>query len=192
MNVKEVEKARCFGFGKLSLSKMTLNLEPVDLSFCKGEQKYFDLLPKENFILFVPGCSPKHPYKRWPKEKYTELANLIDEKLNIPVVVLGTKTEAEEIDYICEHSKALNFKDKTTLLDIPALADRALCVIGNDTGPMHMACFCKTYGIVLFCQITARSAQNHENIKNIIAQEINDISASEVFEQINTIIQRRK
>ena len=192
LKVKEVEKMRRFSLGKLSFKEMTLPLEPVDLSIFHGEQKYFDLLPKEKFILFVPGCSPTHPYKRWTKETYAELARLVDEKLNLPVVVLGTKAEGEEIDFICANSKAISFKDKAGLLDIPALADRALCVVGNDTGPMHMACFCKTYGIVLFCKITAKSAQNHENIKNIIAENIGDISSSEVFNYIKHVIERRK
>ena len=192
LNVKEVAKNGRFRLGKISFYQMTMPLEAVDLSFLKGEQKHFDLLPKEKFILFVPGCSPKHPYKRWAKEKYTELANLIESKLKLPVVVLGTKAESDQIDFICNHSKAISFKDKATLLDIPALANRALCVIGNDTGPMHMACFCKTYGIVLFCGITAKSAQHLDNVKNIIAEQIDDISVSEVFEQINALIQRRK
>ena len=186
LNVKKVEKKHRFCLGKLTLEKMYLTLKPVDLSVFKGDKKNFSVLPKEKFVLFVPGCSPKHPYKRWPKENYAKLARMI-EKDNIPVVVLGTKAEADEISYICQNSKAISFQDKASLLDIPALANRALCVVGNDTGPMHMACLCKTYGIVLFCKITERSAQKHSNVKNIIAEHIEDISPQKVYSYIQTV-----
>ena len=187
LNVKKVEKDKRFCLGNLTTEQMSLPLEEVDLSFCKGEQKNFHLLPEKRFVLLIPGCSPKHPYKRWPKENYAKLADLIEKK-GVSVVVLGTKAEAEEIDYICTHTKAVNFQDKASLLDIPALASKAACIVGNDTGPMHMACFNKTYGVVLFCQKTARSAQKHDNVKNIIAQNIEDISAEEVFENIKHLL----
>ena len=184
LRVRSVEKHQRFSLGKMTTSEMPLDLKPVDLSFCKGKQENFHLLPKEKFVLFIPGCSAKHPYKKWPVQSYVALAKMLEEK-NIPVVVLGTSMEAMEIDSICAQTHALSFKDKASLLDIPALADKTLCVIGNDTGPVHMACLCHTHGIVLFGGQTAKSAQKLPNVVNIIRDNIADITPEEVYEVFN-------
>src|SRR6185436_11001327 len=54
-------------------------------------------LPEElagrNFVLLVPGSSPRHPEKRWPVERFAALASALDEAGYLPVVV-GTAPEA--------------------------------------------------------------------------------------------------
>ena len=187
MCVRRIDKKHAWSLGKVTFDKMEIPLEPVDLSVFKGEEKNFHLLPDVPFALVIPGCSPKHPYKRYPKELYTEVVQMLEAK-GVPAVVLGTRVEAEQISYICAHTHAINFQDKASLLDMPALAKRALCVIGNDTGPVHMACLCGTKGVVLFCEKTSKSAQNLANIKNIIATNIGDIPPTEILKQLSDLI----
>ena len=181
--IHSVEKKHRFSFGKLSKSVMPFTPLDIDLSFIKGEEKNFCLLPNKPFLLIIPGCSANHPYKRWPKEKYLSLVLAAQEK-GIPSVVLGTNAEHEEIEYICQNSNAVSFQNKASLLDIPALAAKASVVIGNDTGPVHMSCFSKTPAIVLFCEKTARSANDFPNVTNLIGPDIADISVEQVWSEV--------
>ncbi|MBO5997549.1 MAG: glycosyltransferase family 9 protein [Alphaproteobacteria bacterium] len=189
--VLNVEKKHRFTMGKLTKTSMSFAPMPIDLSFCKGEQKNFHLLPEKPFMLLIPGCSALHPYKRWPAEKYLELALRAEEK-GIPTVVLGTDAEAKEIQTICQNSKAVNFQSKASLLDIPALAARSCVIVGNDTGPVHMSCFVQKPAIVLFCQRTARSANKMANITNLVADQIEDISVDAVWKEVQKSIKCKK
>ncbi len=156
---------------------------PATLEFCKGDEKNFHLLP-EKYVLLIPGCSPSNEHKRWSKEKYANIAKKLA-KENIYSVVLGTKAEQIEIDFIANSTKyAINFMGKASLLDIPNVAKRAMCVIGNDSGPTHMASLVGTKTIVLFCERTKNSANNFENVINLFGGNINDITEQEVLEKI--------
>ena len=76
----QVEKKRRFSLGKLTGQPFDLKPKAVDLSFVKGEEKNFYLLPEKPFLLIIPGCSALHPYKRWPVEKYLQLVLKAEEK----------------------------------------------------------------------------------------------------------------
>lgn len=187
--IMNVDKKHRFTMGKLTETTMEFKPLPVDLSFCKGEQKNFHLLPEKPFMLIIPGCSTLHPYKRWPAEKYLQLVLKAEEK-GIPSVVLGTDAEANEIQTICQNSKAISFQSKASLLDIPALSARSCIVVGNDTGPVHMSCFSQRPAVVLFCKKTERSANNLPNVKNIIAEKIEDISVDEVWNEVQKSLEK--
>ena len=189
--VLNVDKKHRFTFGNLTKTQMDADALPVDLSFLKGEQRNFYLLPQKPFLLIIPGCSASHPYKRWPAEKYLQLV-LKAEENGIPSVVLGTDAESKEIQTICENSKAVNFQSKASLLDIPALAERSCVIIGNDTGPVHMSCFSKRPAVVLFCQKTARSANDLPNVTNLIADQIENISVDSVWNEVQKSLKCKK
>lgn len=109
---------------------------PADMSWL-NEQLSFPL--PEKFALLIPGCSPKLMHKRWPAERYAELANRLKER-GIDCVAIGTNTEADTIAAVCKAAPhVMNLCGQTNLHQIAALARRATCTIGNDTGPMHLA-----------------------------------------------------
>jgi len=165
--------------------------QKATLSFCHGENKNFHLLPQK-FILMIPGCSPNHPYKRWPIASYAELARQLA-KMDISSVVLGTSVEQKEIEAICAATpKAVNFCDKASLLDIPDLARKSLAIVGNDTGPTHMAEITEKPTITLFCKKTERCAYKAPNVSNLIKNDITDISVQEVMNKLQSIIHNAK
>ena len=75
---------------------MDFKPESASLSFCKADPKVLVQLPSK-YVLLIPGCSPAHPYKRWPAEFYRQLALKLG-KEKIYSVVLGTNAEKQEID----------------------------------------------------------------------------------------------
>lgn len=100
------------------------------------------------YILLVPGASARHPEKRWPAQRYGELAVALADKGFTPVVV-GTHEEAEAGAAVAAASgKAVDLCGDSPLLEVMALARGAAAAVGNDTGPMHlialMGCPCVT------------------------------------------------
>ncbi len=156
----------------------------TDLSFMHGEGKHFGELP-ERYVLLIPGCSPSHPHKRWPVENYCELVGRLAAR-GIHSVVLGTKTEAAEVEAIADtHPMAISFLGKSSLMDIPQMALKSLACVGNDTGPTHMCAYAGVPVTAIFCNRTRSSAITAKQITNLISDgDIEEITVDMVWNSI--------
>ncbi len=97
------------------------------------------LAPPGAFALIVPGGSAHRPEKRWPSRRFADLARLLSARGMIPVLI-GAEAEASVLDDIAGHvPRATNLGGRTSLGQVAALARRAMCAVGNDTGPIHIA-----------------------------------------------------
>lgn len=94
------------------------------------------------YIVLVPGCSARHPQKRWPL--YAALAErLIAAGHEIVLAPGPDEIElARSIPGICI--------EKTNWTELAGILKRARFVIGNDTGPSHLAAHLGTPGLALF------------------------------------------
>lgn len=111
---------------------------PVDLSWLSAPLDGLPPLP-ERFVLLVPGCAPHRLEKRWPATRYADLARLLKQRLGLDSVVIGTAADQDSIAALCEAAPAVvNLGGRTSLKQLGALARRALGVVGNDTGPIHI------------------------------------------------------
>lgn len=185
---RRVQKRHSWSLGKVTKEEYPFNLPVTDLSFLHGENKHFDELP-ERFVLFIPGCSPNHPYKRWPIAYFSELASKLAER-GIHVVLIGTKTEAAEIEAIASTSPlAVNMLNKTSLLDIPDLARRAIATVGNDTGPSHMASLSGMPTIAIYDNRTKQGALRGPKSINLVSPNtIDKITVDTVWQQLLPIL----
>lgn len=182
-----LNKKICSWGKKEKWNSIHFSFPKTDLSFLKGEEKFFYLLP-HRYILIIPGCSLEHPYKRWPVDSYITLVKMFGQK-KIPSVILGTSAESDIVQKIVSATPfAIDFLNKASLLDIPSLAQKSLCVIGNDTGPTHMASLSKAQTIYLFSEKTKKAALRMHNVKNFIGQNISDIKVENVFNYAMNII----
>ena len=139
-------------------------------------------------MLLIPGCSAANSYKRWPAEFYGQVAKALADK-GIPCVVIGTNAEKKEIDIVCSASPmTINFCNQNKIVDIPDIAHHALAVIGNDTGPMHMAELADVPAISLFCEKTKQACQKRANVTNFVGKKIDDISPEEVIQKLFSVL----
>lgn len=79
--------------------------------------------------------------KRWPKDKFAELADKIAQRPNLRVVITGADKDialAEEIAHLTK-IKPVIVAGRTTLGQLAAVMERSKVVIANDSGPMHLA-----------------------------------------------------
>ncbi len=81
------------------------------------------------------------PANRWPADRFGQLASLLADDLNAPVVLTGGSEDhdAAETVLACEGSRAINLTGATSLPQLIALLKHARLYIGCDTGPTHLA-----------------------------------------------------
>lgn len=111
---------------------------PVEFSFAvdDDDRKYVRTLIPENipYAVLMPGTNWET--KRWPVEKYAAIVKPLKDRFGLESVVAGSSDDAKLARSI---PAAYDLTGKTNLRQIVALLERAKLVIGNDTGPMHMA-----------------------------------------------------
>jgi heptosyltransferase-1 len=89
--------------------------------------------------LFVP--SARWPTKRWPPESFAALAERVVGKEVAQVGVVGSggdRVLTERIASLAE-CHVMDFSGRTTLKELAYLMSKADVVVGNDSGPMHLA-----------------------------------------------------
>ncbi|MFA4995336.1 MAG: glycosyltransferase family 9 protein [Bdellovibrionales bacterium] len=108
-----------------------------DLAWFDAPVGKFALPP--NYAVLIPGCSPGAPHKRWPPQKFAALAQKMRGK-NLVCVVVGTDADAAAVSALKALTQnAIDLCGKTSLFELAGILRRAAVVIGNDTGPLHMA-----------------------------------------------------
>lgn len=121
---------------------------PPDLSWAEGDVGRFGLA--HPFALLCPGGAAHRPAKRWPAERFGEIARWFAER-GVTPVLLGTDAERAEIAAVqAACPKAVSLAGKTQFLDILGLGRQAMAAVGNDTGPMHLIATAGCPSAVLF------------------------------------------
>lgn len=102
------------------------------------------------FVMFVPGGSQHRPEKRWPVEKYGELARILYAR-GFDVVIIGGPAESSLAHAIQrEVPRARDLTGRTDFARIAVLGAKASMAVGNDTGPLHLAAAAGARTVVLF------------------------------------------
>lgn len=114
--------------------------------FYKNEDKIIYEYLKENKknIILVIGAS--WDSKMYSKEKFVKIVNKLDENC---MILWGSSLEKEIALYISSNSSAIVLP-KLNLNSVKALISKADLLIGNDTGPTHMAWALNVTSITLF------------------------------------------
>jgi ADP-heptose:LPS heptosyltransferase len=94
---------------------------------------------KDNYAIFVPAATVEA--KCWPLENFAALADKVYEKYKCSIVVIGVEIEkaiAEKLKTLAQ-SPIINLTGRTNIEQLIALFAGAKIVVGNDTGPSHIA-----------------------------------------------------
>ncbi|MDI1252571.1 glycosyltransferase family 9 protein [Thermomonas sp.] len=98
------------------------------------------------FVVLLPGSSARHPHKRWPH--YAGLASRLVRGGLIVASIPGIEEPG-----IATGFDGFVLKRDGQVLTLPELAgvlQRAACVVGNDSGPTHLAACLGTPTVALF------------------------------------------
>jgi heptosyltransferase-2 len=79
--------------------------------------------------------------KCWPPDRFAELANRLQAKVQADVILFGTPAEAAVSTAIAAGMShpPIDLTGKTPISDLPALLSQCHLFIGNDSGAMHVA-----------------------------------------------------
>lgn len=120
-------------------------IEKKPFLYFKDSFDFSDILSKEKKnVLLVVGAS--WPSKMYSKEKFAKIVNSIDENF---IIAWGNEEEKSIAQTIAKTSKAVVLP-RLSLNDLKALVSKVDLLIGNDTGPTHMAWALNIPSITLF------------------------------------------
>jgi len=90
--------------------------------------------------------------KRWPAERFAQVANQLSSSIGARIVLVAAKEQIGHVDEVLRHLRAgaINLAGASSLLELAALVKKASLVISNDSGPMHLAAAVGTPVIGLF------------------------------------------
>jgi ADP-heptose:LPS heptosyltransferase len=101
-------------------------------------------------VIVAPGANPKKPDRRWPIDRYGELARRLQDE-GFDIVVIGALHESELARAIQRQApRARDLTGRTDFAQIAALGARAALAIGNDTGALHLIAAAGAPTIALF------------------------------------------
>ncbi|MBL0708329.1 MAG: lipopolysaccharide heptosyltransferase I [Sulfurimonas sp.] len=147
---QNIVKRNCFlvsdALGFRLDDEMILNKEPI----FKVEKASFVDAKKTN-IAFVIGASWES--KKYPKEQVIKLCNELKENA---IIVWGDEYEKKDAEFICSASPYATLAPKLSLVELLSFISSVDLVIGNDTGPTHMAWSQNIASITLFGPTTSR------------------------------------
>lgn len=145
-----------------------------------------DLDLPARFAMLIPGCAPQHPVKRWPPSHFAELANMLA-AAGIASVAVGTKVDQTAVAEIQRlHPQLLDLTDRTTMFQLARIARRAQLVVGNDTGPVHLAALVGTPTLVLMSRVTdpVRMLPHGPQVSFLKENDLADLSPEAVWHAV--------
>ena len=143
------------------------------------------------FVLLVPGGSANHMEKRWPVERYAELAGLLRAK-GLDIVILGGPQESALARQIQKTvGQARDLTGRTDFAQIAVLGAKAALAVGNDTGPLHLIAAAGAPTIALFSGASdplLTAPRGHVAV--IQAGDLKDLVVSTVANAANSLLPR--
>lgn len=145
--------------------------------------KSFVLQKSLKNIAIVIGASWKS--KVYPRELVAELCNLLHEQCYI---IWGNESERQNAEWICENSSFAILAPELKLDELVSFISHMDLLIGNDTGPTHMAWAQNIPSITLFGPTSSRmiyetptniAIKSPSNV-NILKIDKNDFSIKEI------------
>ena len=159
------------------------HVPPPDLAWATADISRFGMA--ERFALLVPGGAAHRPAKRWPPERFGDLARALADK-GIEPVLLGSVAEAGIMASISAAAGVRDLAGQTSLLDLAALSRGAVLSVGNDTGPMHLIAAVDCRSVVLYSDESdpALCAQRGSAVSILRRGRLTDLAVDEVLEAL--------
>lgn len=163
-----------------------------DLSWWDADISHLNLPGR--YAVLLPGGAAHRPEKRWPAAHFAAVAVRLVEKGIMPVIV-GGPPEAREAAIIQAASQsAISLVGQTGLMDLAPIMRGASVVVGNDTGPMHVAALVGAPVTVMFGsastprQSRPRSHPGTQEPRVLQAQNLAELPVETVWSEVSDIL----
>jgi len=140
----ESAKYRAF-FGKLGIKAEGRSEARKALFSQKREPQNAD---PDSYVVLAPGGSS--PLRRWPWERFTELANQLAERTGMRIILCGNRDDREMLERIAgKMTKTPTIETDLPIQSVAELIKRARLVVGNESGLLHIAASVGTPSVVI-------------------------------------------
>lgn len=172
----------------------------------------------KGLVLMNANCSDLLPLRRWPSERYVEVAKrLVERYPEIYAAFTGGPAEAEAVAKVAEQvgsERCFSLAGETSLRQLLVIYGLADVLLTNDSGPAHFAALTGIDVVTLFgpeCPMlfAARTAREHIMWDGIVCSPcvsalnnrtspcqnnycMQNITTEQVFKEICNIYERRK
>lgn len=165
---------------------------PPDLSWilrAKSAQKRTrGGLTSKPYALLVPGGSAHRPEKRWPVERFADLAAVLRAQ-GFDIVIIGGPQESALARTIQRKTQARDLTGRTDFAQVAALGARAALAVGNDTGPLHLIAAAGAPTIALFSKASDPDlCAPRGRVTVIRADDFGRLSVAEVDEAARRLV----
>lgn len=127
-----------------------LSAPPPDLSWIGGTARDRRRAADRPFVMLIPGGSAHRMDKRWPADAYGRLARRLHDR-GYDILVIGGPQESDLGREIQRHvPQARDLTGRTDFAKVAQFGAEAALVVGNDTGPLHLAAAAGAPTVVLF------------------------------------------
>jgi len=169
--------------------QMILDKEPF--LFYERDDVLNQLSDEKKNVIFIIGSTWES--RNYPKEKFVQIANALEENI---LIAWGSDVEKEDAQWMVSQSSWVTVLPKINLNGLKAIIGESDLLIGNDTGPTHMAWGLNIPSITIFGPtptnrvyetsinkvITSNSEVNHYKLNK------NDFSIREIEPEVITVM----
>jgi heptosyltransferase-1 len=108
------------------------------------------LASNDPYIVFAPLTNWQT--RNWPLDRFAQLADALDQKFDVPIVVIGSRDQAPSIEMIQKKSQRqlIAAAGVFGFRQVAALIHRSMLLVGGDSGPMHAAAAVNTPFVAIF------------------------------------------
>ena len=131
-------------------TKTEIFLTDDELRWAREELKDKGLNPSNKTVLIHPTAAV--PIREWPLEKFSQLAQRLNQQENIQPIVICTDSEYPKIKTLLDDIPGLVILHQMTVRQMMAIIHECDLVIDNDSSPSHVATAFGVPAIVLFSQ----------------------------------------
>jgi ADP-heptose:LPS heptosyltransferase len=137
------------------------------------------------YIVLLPGSSKKNPLKRWPY--FVDLAKLLISKGYEVITILGPEELEMNRSFPGHILKNLDWSQ------LSGIIKNSYFVVGNDSGPSHIASCLNVKGLALFGPSTSavRSELKRGKFKILKVDNLADLSANKILEVMVKILNKK-
>lgn len=110
------------------------------------------LTERHRLVVLNPNASGLLPLRRWPLERYIELAKRLLEHEQVYLVITGVDSEKDDTAAVCKAvgERCIDLAGRTTLRELIDLYNISSAMVSNDSGPPNFASLTEMPTIVLF------------------------------------------
>lgn len=190
-----------------TMPRLHVKQEEIELAKQLLEQQGFDGKKK---LIGINSCCAYGPAKKWPKERFANVAKRLIEDKDCAVVFIGDESCQLTIKEICGTlgKDAINLAGLTSLRELMCVISLCDLFLTNDSGPMHIAAAFGVPVLALFGS-TSQVMTGPYKTGDVIDKKVTcapcfkrtcpidfkcmkEISADEVYNKLIQILERKK